>query len=345
VERRTFVAGFATAGAAALLDGERVRAQGPPPRRRIDVHHHFLPPRFVAEARDQKAGGTWIPAILQWTPERSLEQMDRNGIAAAVMSLGLPGVAFGGVEAGRRRAREVNEFAAQMQRDHPGRFGVFATLPMPDVEGSLAEISYALDVLKFDGVGFLTSYGNRWPGDASFVPIFDELQRRKAVAFFHPTAPQCCSDLIPEMPAAAIEYLFDSTRAAGSLLYSGTITRCPDVRYIFNHAGGAIPMLARRITRLADESPVLGPRFPHGAMAALQQLYFDTATSTSPPTLAALRAFAPVGKILLGTDYPYLPMSETLPGLEAAQLDPVTMTAIASGNALALFPRLRLPAA
>lgn len=119
-----------------------------------------------------------------------------------MISLGLPGVSFGGLAAGRARARYVNEFAAQMQRDHPGRFGVFATLPMPDVEGSLAEIAYALDVLKFEGIGFLTSFGAKYPGDASFAPVFDELQRRKAVAFFYPTAPVFCSEIVPDMPTA-----------------------------------------------------------------------------------------------------------------------------------------------
>src|SRR6202049_2811823 len=125
-----------------------------------------------------------------------------------------------------------------MAKDFPGRFGFFAAVPLPDTEGSLREIAYALDVLKADGIGFLTSYGDKWPGDLAYAPVFDELNRRKAVVYFHPTAPNCCRTLIPDVPEALTEYPQDTTRAITSLLYSGSFTRFSGIRFIFSHAGG-----------------------------------------------------------------------------------------------------------
>ena len=162
----------------------------------IDVHHHFYPPEFSQAVNDFT--GHKLPMVERWTPEASLEEMDTNGVSTAILSLwSIPGVWMGSDVAGMRRwSRLVNDYAADMRRDHPGRFGLFAALPMPDVEGSLIEIEYALDVLKADGVGLMTNYGDTWPGDPIYKPVFEELNRRKAVVYFHPVAPSCCAGQI-----------------------------------------------------------------------------------------------------------------------------------------------------
>lgn len=278
--------------------------------------------------------------LLDWTPARALEELDQHEIATAITSISTPGVWFGEALPARTLARECNEFAAQMARDHPGRFGNFAAIPLPDVEGSLAEIAYALDTLGADGIGLLTSYGDRWPGDPAFAPVFDELERRKAVVFVHPTAPACCRALIPEVPAPVTEFLFDTTRAVTSLLCSGTLARCPSVRFIFCHGGGTLTVLSSRIESFVRRHEPMVDLLPNGAIHALQRLYYDIANTTNPPAFAALTSLIPVSQILFGSDFPYVPASVTIGGMPKVGLNDEVWKQIDRGNALRLFPRL-----
>src|SRR5579883_1188097 len=311
---------------------------------RIDVHHHILPPEYVASVGDARIG----PLILagrtpQWTPAQSVEAMDRNGIATAVTSISAPGLWFGDPRATRDLARHCNDYAAEMRRDHPGRFGLFASLPLPDVDASLKEIEYSLDVLRADGIGLLTSFGNQYPGDPAFAPVFDELDRRKAVVYFHPTAAPC-SQCLGEIPAATLEFPFDTTRAITSLLYSGTFARCRNIRYIFSHAGGTVPFLAERIARLAVK-PEYKKMVPEGVIAELRRLYYDTALSANPFAFRALMHLVPASQILFGSDYPFAPestMVATVRGLAELELGAVDLHAIERDNALRLMP---MPAA
>jgi 6-methylsalicylate decarboxylase len=309
---------------------------------RIDLHHHFLPQEWIAAARSHKPDGTWPPDIVNWRPQVSIENMDRFGVATAIVELGLPGVWWAEPPLARRLARETNEYAAEMARTYPGRFGFFATVPLPDVEGTLAEIAYALDVLHADGIGLLSDYGDKWPGDPLFVPVFDELNRRKAVVHVHPTVPNCCTSLIPGVLAAVEEYVFDTARAITSLLYSHTFTRCPDIRFIFSHAGGAFPAIAPRVIRSLVDNPVKKVTFAGGdPNVELRRLYFDCATSAYPPTMQALLAFTSPQQVVLGTDLPYVPMAETIPRLDAMKLPAAEAKAINADNALRLFPRYK----
>jgi len=310
---------------------------------RIDVHHHILPPDYVATVGDDRIG----PLILagrtpEWTPAMSVEAMDRNGIATAVTSISAPGLWFGDNEESVRLARLCNEYAASIRRDHPGRFGVFASLPLPDVDASLAEIEYALDTLGADGIGLLTSYGDRYPGDPAFAPVFDELDRRGAAVYFHPTnAP--CSQCLPEIPAATLDFPFDTTRAVVSLLYSGTFARCRDIRFIFSHAGGTVPFLAERIARLGAR-PGFKEKVPNGVLPELERLYYDTALSANWLAFRSLLELVAPDKILFGSDYPFAPeatMTATVKGLIELGLEPEVLRGIERNNALELFPGIR----
>jgi predicted TIM-barrel fold metal-dependent hydrolase len=307
---------------------------------RIDLHHHFLPQAWIEAARSHKPDGTWPDYIVNWRPEVSIESMNRYGVATAIVELGLPGVWWAPPTQARELARETNEYAAKMGRDFPGRFGFFATLPLPDIDGSLTEIAYALDVLHADGIGMLTSYGDKWPGDPAFAPIFDELNRRKAVVHFHPTVPNGCIGLIPGITAATEEYLFDTARAITSLLHNKTFASCPNMEFIFSHAGGAFPPLAQRIVgEISGRRPEVAAA-PGGELEQLARLYFDVATVMNLVTFAGLRTFTSPSRILLGTDLPYLPMTATIPDLDAAGLSVEDARAINTENALRLFPRL-----
>ena len=310
---------------------------------RIDVHHHILPPDYVATVGDDRIG----PLILagrtpEWTPAMSVEAMDRNGIATAITSISAPGLWFGDNEESVRLARICNDYAASIRLDHPGRFGVFACLPLPDVDASLAEIAHALDTLQADGIGLLTSYGDRYPGDAAFQPVFDELNRRRAVVYFHPTnAP--CSQCLPEIPAATLDFPFDTTRAVVSLLYSGTFARCRDIRFIFSHAGGTVPFLAERIARLGAR-PGFREAVPNGVLPELERLYYDTALSANWLAFRSLLELVTPDKVLFGSDYPFAPeatMTATVQGLIELGLDSDMLQGIERDNALALFPGIR----
>lgn len=312
-------------------------------QRIIDVHHHILPPDYVKVARDRLLSfAPSFAGVLQWTPARSLEQMDKFGIQLAMTSLSNPGTWFGEAKEARDLARMSNEYAAQMVRDHPGRFGMLASVSLPDVEGSLAEAAYAFDVLKADGVGLLTSYGDKWPGDPAFAPFFEELNRRKAVVYFHPTSANCCSALMQDIPVPppAVEYMFDTTRAIVSLLFSGSFAKYRDINFIFSHAGGATAPIVKRIVRLATIDKKIAARLPDGPLAELKRLNFDTATSTDQENLGAILRLVATDNVVFGSDFPFLPYEATLPGLSKFGFSGEDLTKIERDNALKLFPQV-----
>ncbi|MBZ5576608.1 MAG: amidohydrolase [Acidobacteriia bacterium] len=333
-DRRTFLGGLAAAAAGVLVSGREAEAAAPP--QRIDVHHHLSPPTYLTELRS-----TLSRATLEWTPAKALEDMDRAGVTTALTSITTPGLWHGNDAAARRLARESNEYAARLAADHPGRFGLFVALSMPDLEGSLREVEYGLDTLKADGVGLITSYGDKWLGDPAWGPLYEELNRRKALVYTHPTAANCCRNLIPDVSDASIEYGTDTTRAIARWVFGGAAARYPDVRLIFSHAGGTMPFLSERFINLA-KTPAMAPQFPQGFLPVAQKFYYDTAQSSNPPAMAALRKVIPLSQIVFGTDYPFRTASEHVQGLkECGVFNGKELRAIDSENALRLLPRFR----
>jgi 6-methylsalicylate decarboxylase len=312
------------------------------PAHRIDVHHHILPPSYVRSVGDGRIGPLIVAGKTpEWTPQHSIEAMDRNGIEKAITSISAPGLWFGDTHITQALTRECNDYAAAMCSDHPGRFGVFASLPLPDIDASLREIAYALDDLKADGIGLLTNYDGKYPGDPSFAPVFDELNRRKAVVYFHPTEAPCCHAPHLAIPAATLEFPFDTTKAVTSLLFGGTFARCRDIRFIFSHAGGTIPFLAERIARL-EVRPEFRESVPDGVIFELKRLFFDTALSANQLAFSALLKLVASEQVLFGSDYPFAPeatMAATVKGLANLGLAPEVLHAIERGNALRLLKR------
>ena len=306
---------------------------------RIDVHHHISPPTYLAALSAKKLGA---PPTMGWTLAKSIEDMDRAGVATAITSLTTPAVGpwLGDAAAARRLARECNDEAAKLVADHPGRFGMFAALPMPDVDGSLREIEYALDTLHADGVAFLTSYAGKWLGDPAFAPLFDELNRRHALVYTHPTTPAGCLGLIPEIPESVIEYATDTSRTIGSVLFSGTSARCPHVRMIFSHAGGTMPFLIERFTRLPVLRKDLAPRVPSGVLHELRRFYYDIAQSAHPMALGSLLQIVSISQVLFGTDFPFRTSEEHVRALAECGFKTDQVAAIERENALPLLPRL-----
>jgi 6-methylsalicylate decarboxylase len=340
VSRRTLLKSIAATGIGAALSTGSVLAAPPgldsnAKGGRIDVHHHMLPPFYMDLRRKAENVGQMPP----WSPSKSLDDMEKGGVTTAMLSLAVSGVTFDLGEAGRSLARKSNDFGAQLVRDNPTRFGLLAALPLPDPQGSLAEIEYALDTLHADGIALLSSYGDKWLGTGTYAPVFEELNRRKAVVFVHPTAPACCANLVPHVPPTTMEFFFDTTRTINSLLLNGTFSRFPNVRFIFSHGGGALPVLAHRMARLFPKD--LASQAPNGVLYELKRQYYDTASATNPSSLSALMNLVPSSQIVFGSDFPFLTSQDTASDLMNSGLPDKTIAAIYRDNAVHLFERLK----
>jgi len=329
--RGRFLAGACAAGLASSM--RAAGAQGADAGGRVDVHHHYVPPGYIAAVGSAQLA----PPILNWTPQKSLDDMDRAGVAKAMLSITTPGLSFGFPDPAAKLARLCNEYAADMQRSHPGRFGMFAALPLPDARSSIAEATYALDVLKADGVGVFSSYDPHiWLGSPVLDPLFGELNRRSATVFVHPTSNACCTNMLPNVEDAIIEYQTDTTRAIANYIFSGAAVRFPNVRIIWSHAGGTMPYLINRfVTKSRD--PRVAASVPDGVMPLLNRFYYDTAQSADIEAMAALSKLVPASHILFGTDFPFGSAVRDVPSLQACGFSGADLRAVFSGNAQALF--------
>jgi 6-methylsalicylate decarboxylase len=369
--RRDLLTGIAAFGGGALIPWAKSAAQrSGDSARRIDVHHHFTPAEYLAftaahpgvggfgrgggRGRGAGRGGAGLgSAVPGWKLEEDLEDMDQNGTATAILSITTPGFWFGSVEEVRKVSRACNDAAAKLRSDHPGRFGSFASIPMTDTEGALKEAEYSLDTLKADGIGLYSNYRDKWLGDASFDPIYQELNRRKAVVYVHPIEGACCMNLVKDVPDTVIEYGADTTRTIASLILSGSTTRFPDITWIFSHAGGMMPFVIERfvsgtkteivpgiVTKGQGENPPAN--VPKGVLYELRKMYFDTAQSTNPVAMRALRTVVPVSQIVYGTDYWYRNAAETSRGLMTDKVfSAEELRAINRSNAERFLPRYK----
>ena len=255
--RRDFLAGLGTVAAGAMAfatTGARSSAQTAAklaaPRRIIDVHHHIMPPFYIHEHR-RDCRSRSAPASRRFSNgrrSRPSSAWTASGVATSMLSISTPGPWFGQVEEGRKLSRQINEYAAKMVQDYPGRFGLFAAIPLPDTEGSLKEIEYAFGNSEGPmASGLMTSYDSLSRGfeKAIRAGFLDELNRRKAVVFLHRTNASCCMNL-RGLPGDK-EFIIDDLRALNSLLTGGTLARCPDMRLIHAHGDKTLPWVAHHI--------------------------------------------------------------------------------------------------
>jgi len=343
--RREFLATLAAFGITAVAPTRTLSAQIDAVSAKpvmIDVHHHIVPPFYLAENRDRiiaAGGGRINPAYLSWTPEQALAAMDKNGVATAVLSLSAAGGGFGDREAAARTARRVNEYAVDLMRAHAGRFGLFAVIPLPDTEATLREIEYAYSVLKADGIGLATNYDDKWLGHPDYQPVFEELNRRKSVVFVHPATSSCCRTLLPDVSPILVEIPQETARAVTNLLFTGTFSRFKDIRFIFTHAGGNVPMLLGRMHQYGPKN--IAEKAPNGIEYELKRLYYDIAGTAYRPAIAALTTLVPTTQILFGSDNPFVPLAETAEGIMRLGFSADDLARIGRDNALTLLPRLK----
>jgi len=348
VSRRAFLSSLTAAGAAALvpdvLQGQQAPLPPPTPGRRIiDVHYHYSSPMYREVLRPMGTGQT---PIIEWNDVKAVEDMDRYGVAVSMLSISEPGVHFGDDAKARALARDCNEYGVTLMQKYRGRFGLFAILPLPDVDGSLKEIEYAFDTLKADGVTFMSSYpypgkyqGNKYLGDPLFTPVMEELNRRRAVAYTHPFRAEPMYNLLPDRRAMGITLSTDTTITLQSILDNNIAARFPNIRFIWSHGGGTMPYLTGRM------GIGLGPDGkPNARMAAILSFYYDTAQAFNSFTLDGFTKLIPNAHILFGSDYLGNAGSagNVVRGLESyTGFTPVQLRAVERDNALALFPRLK----
>lgn len=341
VSRRDCIQLVAGMSAATLLPFKRTSAAERSSAGRIDLHHHYVSKEVLGDVIERQPNPQ---PMRDYTPERSLETMDRAGIATAYLSCPLEGISI-------HSARLMNEYGARLRSDHVGRFGVFATLPLPDVDASLREIEYTFDTLKADGSCLLTSYDGRWLGDPSLQPVFDELNRRRAVVYTHPTVAPCCRNIMPGIRPDTVEFNTDTSRAIWSLLNDVDLatgrakpsmaTRYGNITFIWSHAGGSLLGLVGRFLGAAASTENLA-RVPEkdSRLYHLRRFYFDTAASANPIQMQALKSLVGTSQIVFGTDYPFAPAAvNAVNALQNCGFAPAELRAIERDNALRLLKR------
>jgi 6-methylsalicylate decarboxylase len=211
---------------------------------------------------------------------------------------------------------------------------------MLNIDATLKEIEHAFDVIKADGINLQSNYGDKWLGNPIYTPVLEELNRRKAVVYVHPLVAACCSQLSVGTFPAVIEVPHDTTRTVTSLPLSGSFARYRDIKWLFSHAGGTIPMMAGRINSFYGARPNLREFAPDGIEGEFKRLYYDTANATSAPAMAALMKLVPVSQITYGSDYPYFPLDQ-ITHLRQLGLTQEQLQDIGSGNAMRLIPSLK----
>jgi predicted TIM-barrel fold metal-dependent hydrolase len=364
MQRRDVLKALGAGGALAAASGRDLFAQfvnkSASKGGRIDVHHHHVPPGVnagaglgggvaAAGAGRGGAGAAGAAAAANtfgrgWTPERTLEQMDKYDIAVAVLSMTQMGdVLYDNTEKGRMAVRKGNDYGASLMAKWPKRFGLFTGVPLPDIDGVMKEIEYGFDTLKADGIGIYTNDNQtRWPGDPYFDPMWQELNRRNAIVYMHPLAPPCCTKLNDSVSTAMNEFDFDITRGCTSILANGIFHRFPNVKVIIPHSGGTMPMIAGRIKDRYPMDAKHKEYIPDGVIAELQKFYFDIAHASYPWPMAAMTKFAKPDHILFGTDYPFEPIESTVNEIPGLGFSPEFWRAVDRENAEKLLPRFKV---
>lgn len=312
---------------------------------KIDMHAHYLPDAYRKELLNKVKGNPDGFPTPEWDVETNLKVMEHLGITAAMLTLSAPHINFGDQKAAKILARKVNEDGAEIIKKYPYKFGLIASLPLPDVDDSIEEIIYAMDVLHADGFAFPTNTQGVYLGNPCLDPIFQELNKRKAVVILHPNKPSSVPENVAEeLSIPAMEYLFDTTRTVTNMILKGTIRRFPDIKFVIPHAGAFLSILCDRLDSFFRFGYVQNDGEKINVYAELKSLYYDIAGMCLPNQLKTLLEIADIEHLFYGSDYPYTPdygctiladLIEKTELLTDEQRHNIYYT-----NALKLFPRL-----
>ena len=318
---------------------------------KIDIHAHQVDLRYLEELQaklrlspERTADGKTLLRhngyTLAWSRpdmfdlDHRLREMDRKGIDMRVLSLSTPNVYAWSGDAQIRITRHVNDELARLCRAHPDRFVGLASLPLSDVESSLAEINRAVGELGMKGVIIGSNTGGAPLNDAHFEPLWAKINALKLPVFEHPMFPKDTSDLGEFELPLRVGMVFDTTLVAARLIYSGIFERHPDFPYILAHTGGALIMIMERLDngyRLFPDCRKYISRLP-SEYARL--LYYDTCAFAAAPLMFA-HGCVGADHLLFGTDDPYIDADTT--HVTHLPLDEREKAAILGGNAARLL--------
>jgi predicted TIM-barrel fold metal-dependent hydrolase len=324
--RRHALAAMAGAGAMAAFGGSAFAAGANP--RRIDTHCHVVPPAFVTAHHMEN-----VDEFKVWSVARQLEEMDKYGVETGIQGLNSPGVDLVDEAAAAKLARDCNEYATKVMNDHPGRYGTLIALPLLHVDASLKELAYGMDTLKGDGVSLVTSYQGKLISEPMFEPVMAELNRRKAVVFPHPqtlSRDRSMNTRVLEMP-------YDTGRAILDMVVRGHFTKYPDIKWIFAHGGGALPILWERAEEITAKTP--DQPLKNGLANALKNVHFDVIGVANKLDFQLVSGLWGNDRLTFGTDWPFVQVATTADHLDALKLPAADAYKINRGNAEKLFPR------
>ena len=272
----------------------------------VDVHSHILPNAYVENLASHGAAMDEGFPLPKWSAEAQLKWMDGAGVETAVLTLAAPHPIFGDRAENAAQVRKLNEAAAKLRTENPGRFLFCAVLPLPDVDAALAELDYAFDTLHADGVKLATNSRGQYLGDPVLDPLFAALDRRKAVVILHPHRPEpVAKDVMRQTPLAMQEYLSETTRAVCNMITRNVPARYPNVRIVVPHCGAYLPLAIPRMKAL---TPVMQKNKLVGEIdyaANLRQFYFDLAGAHSPESIRLLLKMTTPDHVMYGSDFPY----------------------------------------
>lgn len=288
----------------------------------VDVHAHYLTDRYVAAAKE--AGVVHpdgMPGWPSWSVQDHLALMEETRTATAILSISSPGVHFGDDDAATELARHVNEFAAIVVAEHRDRFGFFASTPLPCVEAAVDEAVYAMDRLGARGVVLMSNAREVYLGDPALDPLWEELNRRRAIVFEHPTSPPAVDAVALGRPRPMLEFMFETTRTVTDLMFAGVPERYPDIHFVIPHCGATLPVVVDRIELFRSLLPGSHGR-PASTLTTRQQLqrfWYDLAGTPFPAPAAALVDVVGTDRLLYGSDYCWTPA--VMAAQHAAALD------------------------
>lgn len=271
----------------------------------VDFHAHAILPSYIDALRILKidaeaAEGFPLP---KWSVEEHLRFMDEAGIDFTILSMATPHISECAA------AREINEEFAAFCRRYPKRFGFAATLPLPNVEGSITEFHYATEKLGALGVKVASNSDGVYLGDERFALIFAELDKESTLVIIHPSPARTLprADVVTGKVMALFEYPADTTRAVLNMLANKTLEKFPNLRFIVPHCGSFLPYMKQRAGAMFQMLAAMNLMESVNFSASLSKLYFDTAGDPMPEQFDMLLKVASLDKIIFGTDYPYVP--------------------------------------
>jgi 6-methylsalicylate decarboxylase len=310
----------------------------------IDVHSHFLPEPYLdcleADGVDP-AAEDGFPAPT-WSLEEHRAFMDEAGIDFSILTISSPHIHHGNDANAIAAARAINDYAADVCRTEPDRFGFCAVLPTPCVEESVDEAVRSLDTLGALGVKLPSNSCGLYLGNKKLAPLYQALNERNAPVIIHPAPPQQIpGDVFTAGPKPLFEFIGDTTRTVIDLVTSGTLAAYPNVKFVVPHCGSFLPLVAHRLVGIVKilssngmvESDV-------DVLGDIKRLYFDLSGSPLPAGLDALMHITSPDKLLYGSDYPFTPAPQITQGAStlfaSQQVHPIEEQ-VRHANAEALF--------